>query len=182
MRRFAPHLLAGLVACGASGCSPALDRDLDIKFDPCAVAVRPAEGSSAAHKQSVQQALQLWDRVAALGLLAASVASATEAVASARLDPAATRVPVLVVAFQAAPHAFRGVYDDEHGRVFVNDALAGNARVLTIAHELGHAFGLDHVSPHVSPSVMNPGIVQVRPTPEDGGRLHAVWGECTVAG
>jgi predicted Zn-dependent protease len=47
-----------------------------------------------------------------------------------------------------------------------------------IAHELGHAFGLVHVSPDTRPSVMNPGNTTVAPNDGDRAALEALWGTC----
>ena len=59
---------------------------------------------------------------------------------------------------------------------FVNDDLAGGPLVVTIAHEIGHAFGLVHVSDR--PSVMNVGNLVVEPNTGDVTALVALWSTC----
>ena len=61
-------------------------------------------------------------------------------------------------------------------QVFINTDLAGEALAITIAHEIGHAFGLSHVPAGQYASVMNPNNLFVEPTPEDVGTLAMRWG------
>ncbi len=86
---------------------------------------------------------------------------------------------VLEVRFQHASGAFRGLYDDHAGLIYINDDVGdGRTLAIVVAHELGHAFGLYHVSPDVRASVMNPGNLDVAPTAEDLQTLTALWGVC----
>ncbi len=88
----------------------------------------------------------------------------------------AARLPV---EFEEAAPAFFGIYLDEEGRVVINRRLTEpHGRAVTIAHEMGHAFGLVHLEPETDISVMNPANLEVEPTPEDAGRLAEIWGRC----
>jgi hypothetical protein len=72
-----------------------------------------------------------------------------------------------------------GLYDDHMSVIYINDDLT-DAKTLAIvlAHEVGHAFGLVHVSPDVRRSVMNPGNLDVEPNDGDQRALEALWGVC----
>lgn len=151
---------AVIVSCGDGGG----DTTIDIVYDPCAVVVE-ARGSSQAQTLGVSQAVELWNRVAGLRLTLSG----------------AEDLPRLVLRFEDAASIFHGVYDDERGVIFINDDLDGDALVVTAAHELGHAFGLSHVSTRVRRSVMNPNNLTVSPTTEDVAKLHALWGNCEAS-
>jgi hypothetical protein len=81
------------------------------------------------------------------------------------------------IRFEPAAGAFRGLYDDETAVVFVNSSII-DPQILSIviAHELGHAFGLPHVTEY--PSVMAPGNITTPPTDADQRALEALWGIC----
>jgi hypothetical protein len=158
LRRLAPCLACLLVACGGEA-----DDRLDVTFDPCSTAVEPAAATEA-EWSGVEAAMLLWNDAAALRLAIAAEA------------PALRRI---VVRFEDAPHAFKGVYDDERGVVFVNRKITDpHERAVTIAHELGHAFGLPHVDSAERASLMNPANTAIEPTAEDVAALRALWGNC----
>lgn len=156
--------LALVLALASSSCAAEGDTALEIVFDPCTTRVAAAAGSSASEVASIDRALSLWNEAAALRL---------ERVVAPPSDT------VLEVSFVPSIAALRGVYDDEAGAIMVNRAIeADEPRALTVAHELGHAFGLLHVPPDERASLMNPGSPEVTPTPEDVGALLDLWGRC----
>ncbi len=131
-------------------------------YDPCSGVVVSAKNATAAELSSVDAAVDMW--VEAGGFLLTR---------EARPD-----WPVLEVKFERAPKAQHGVYDDERGLVFVNRRLEDSCeRAITIAHELGHAFGLWHVEGR--PSLMNEHNLSVRPTPADVDSVYQSWSSCT---
>jgi hypothetical protein len=84
----------------------------------------------------------------------------------------------------AIPLVFEsGVSPEEYGlyagsAIFMNDDLAAAPRSIVLAHELGHAIGLVHVTDRAS--VMNPGNLTIAPNAEDFASVVALWGTCPV--
>jgi predicted Zn-dependent protease len=81
-------------------------------------------------------------------------------------------IPV-VYESDAAPEEY-GLYAGS--AIYMNDDLDPDQRVIVLAHELGHAIGLVHVTDRSS--VMNPGNLVVTPTAEDAATVGQRWGTC----
>jgi hypothetical protein len=68
----------------------------------------------------------------------------------------------LPIGFERAAPAFFGLYRPDHGDILINRGLVDpTSRAITIAHEVGHAFGLAHVNGQRS--LMNPGNLVIPP-------------------
>jgi hypothetical protein len=133
-----------------------------VRFDACRpLTLLVDEGVSPSHLAGVRAAVELWNGRA-----------------STRLDVAtqAADVPVLPLHFQIAASPSHGLFDPQAGLVFVNDELTDHPLAVTVAHEIGHAFGLVHVTNRAS--VMAPGNLNVEPNAEDVNALAALWGPC----
>lgn len=154
------------IACAAAvvtGCSGSDAGPAAVIFDPCAplglaIAGTPTQPQS----DGVAAAVALWNTM-----------GRTRLTASAGPD-----APAIPVHFQFAASPDHGLYDGQLGVIFVNDDLTGEPLAVTLAHELGHAFGLVHVDPAARSSVMNPGNQSTPPTPADAGELAALWSRC----
>jgi predicted Zn-dependent protease len=90
-------------------------------------------------------------------------------------DASAASIPIH---FQFAASPDHGLYDGQRGVIFINDDLSGDPLAVTLAHELGHAFGLVHVDPGARSSVMNPGNLSTAPTAADAAQVAGLWGQC----
>jgi hypothetical protein len=139
----------GLALLG--GCSAGPEAGDGIVFDPCAPTLLslPTD-SSQAQRDSATAALALWQTAGGppLGVLPAGHDSAPQ--------------QVLPVGFQAAAPLFYGLYRPTQGDILINSELVQpQALAITIAHEIGHAFGLAHVTDHNS--LMNPGNLKIPP-------------------
>ncbi len=139
-----------------------------IVFDPCApVLMVPAGNTATDELASIDEGLALWDPVATLHVTLDEGSSA----------------PVLSIEFEDSAPFFHGIYLPDTADIVVNRRLGQSPeRAVTIAHEVGHAFGLPHVSPDERPSVMNPGNVTQVPTEADAQALSALWGNCPSVG
>lgn len=155
-----------LVACGGSS-----DATIDIVHDVCAPITLTAADATPLQLAGIDDAIALWQvgGVSALAFGAAPGGGGAPTAAAASIE----------IRFEAASPAFRGLYDDEAGVIYVNQVLTDPAPLaIVIAHELGHAFGLPHVEADERTSLMNPGNLVTPPTDGDLRALEAMWGAC----
>ena len=144
---------------GACAGTPATT-DIEKTVDACAPLALVSAAPTDVQNAGMDGAQQLWlDRGApALGLRAGAT---------------------MEVRFEDAGQPFHGLYDDQEGVIYINRAIMDDAVLsIVIAHELGHAFGLAHVSGRAS--LMNPGNTSVGPTAEDRAAVTALWGSCAA--
>lgn len=154
-------LLATVAACDQA---PS-DEHLDIVFDVCAPLTVVAPSATEAQRADIARGLDLWR---ARGITTLSLDGPAED-------------PTVAIRFEDAAPAFHGLYEDEVGVIYLNDDLTAEPLAVTVAHELGHAFGLWHVEAAERPSVMNPGNTRIVPNHGDLDELVALWGTCAGA-
>jgi hypothetical protein len=155
-------LFASAAGCGNGG----YQSDEWVAFDACAaLPIVPDAALTETQSAGIVAAMALWNERA-----------------GTRLTLATDRdVPGLPIHFQGAAPNFHGLYDAPNGQVYINTDLDGSALAVTIAHEIGHAFGLSHVSAGQRSSVMNPNNLVVEPTAEDVDTLAMRWGVCLAS-
>ena len=146
----------GTLTIMLSACSGA---SIETQFDPCAPLALVSSEATSEQLAAMRAAEGLWrDRGAPeFGLRADNT---------------------LRVDFSDTSTQYRGLYDDEPGIVHINKKVSDPELTIVIAHEVGHAFGLLHVSPDERISVMNPGNVKTPPTAEDQAAIADIWGTC----
>jgi len=163
----------------AVGCAPpdsSAPVEGAVRFDPCAKLVLLLDPDlPAAAAVDVGTGIGLWNQAAHARVVMGAV--------PADPDPSAALVPprALPLHFQAAGAPFHGFYDPAGAQIFINTDLAGHDRVVAVAHEVGHAFGLVHVPPGERRSVMNSGNLDQEPNAADVAALAQIWGECPAA-
>jgi len=134
---------------------------------PISLAVREPDAPTAAQRAGIDGALALW-RAHGVGTMSV-------------IDVAAAEPGAIELRFQPAALPFHGLYDDQTGTIYINSAIEDLSPLsITIAHELGHSFGLPHVPAAVRSSLMNPGNLVTPPTDADRAAVEALWGDCTV--
>jgi len=151
-----------------AGCTDESGGVPGLTFDACApldIGVSPALTTE--QMQGVTDALAMWNQAAGTALATPTATSST---------------PLIPLTFQVAAPPFHGLYDDRAGRIFVNQDLTDvDPLRITVAHEIGHAFGLPHVSASVRLSLMNSGNTTIGVTPGDVSALAALWGRCPTS-
>ena len=151
------------------GCADESAGGQGLTFDACApLAIGVSPELTAEQMEGVTDALAMWNQAAGTTL--------------GPMTMPATATPLVPLTFQAAAAAFHGLYDSRSGQIYVNQDLTDVAPLrITIAHEIGHAFGLPHVGASVRRSLMNSGNTTIGITPEDVDALAAIWGHCAPA-
>lgn len=146
-------MLASLVACSGGG-----DVTIDVTHDVCTPITISSPAATASQMTGIDDAFALWRSHGVDTLERGS-----EGVIEVRFEPAAG--------------LFFGLYDDENSVIYINAAITDPEKLqIVIAHELGHAFGLEHVTGRAS--LMNPGNFGVLPTAEDEAAVDALWRPC----
>jgi hypothetical protein len=175
--------LSDIVVC-AVGCADESAPISGLTFNACArldVGVAPA--LSAEQMQGVTDAMAMWNQAAGTALGPMTMLPGASSTTAEGVTNAVTPTPMVPLTFQVAAPPFHGLYDDRAGRIFVNQDLTDLGPLhITIAHEIGHAFGLPHVSPSVRLSLMNSGNTTIGVTPEDVDAVAAIWGRCAPLG
>jgi hypothetical protein len=132
---------------------------------PISLAVREPGEPTDAQRAGIDGALALW-RARGIGTMSV-------------IDGATAGPDAIELRFEPAALPFHGLYDDETGTVYINSAIEDLAPLsITIAHELGHSFGLPHVPVAERRSLMNPGNLVTPPTDADLAAIQALWGRC----
>jgi len=137
-----------------------------VKFDPCTPVTLVLDATATdAQVAGVAAGAALWNASAASDLLSAGFGGGAAG-------------PTLPIHFQVAAAPFHGLYDAPSGQVYINDDLTGDELAITIAHEIGHSFGLVHIPSNERASLMNPANLTVQPTAADVATLAGLWGRC----
>lgn len=149
--------MSALVILGG-GCGAPVDTTIDITHDPCAPLRVHAPAASPEQAAAITAATALWRDRGAPGI---------------GLDAPGS----IELVFATGNGAVRGHYDDEVGLIYINDRLPAAMLPIVIAHELGHAFGLEHEDDGVD-SLMVRGNTTITPTERDEANLALLWGTC----
>jgi hypothetical protein len=155
----ASSLVSVLLLC-AVGCGEPPPAGPEINFDACQdLVLAPDVGVTDAQLAGIRAGISLWNDRAGTRLSLSGAES----------------LPRLAIKFQQAAAPFHGLYDGARATVFINQDLRDAQQAIVIAHEIGHAFSLEHVGRR---SVMAPGNLDVEPTADDVEALASVWGAC----
>ena len=155
-----------MLALCAACASPEIFEE-GLVFDPCLTTnLRYDTSASSAEIAQIHEAAAMWNREVGSRLQAS-----LEDIGSDNTIP---------VHFEPAAGNFYGIYEPSTGEIFVNSKLPSEqSRRITLAHELGHAFGLQHVSGDLS--LMNSGNLETQITTRDVASLASLWGSCNQA-
>jgi hypothetical protein len=153
-----------------------------VLFDACQPLVLLADpAATSAQSAGVAAGIGFWNAAARTKLTLASAADGASAGPLAASPPEAASpdggTPLtLPVHFQQAAAPVHGLYDAPNGQIYINDDLTDHQLAVTLAHEVGHAFGLVHRTDQ--PSLMNPSNLMIEPQPVDIDTLETRWGAC----
>jgi hypothetical protein len=139
-----------LLLAVVAACGPSDPMTIAHTFDPCTLSYTTTATDD--QRTSIDQAIAMWNAHVVAG------------------------APAVAIEFEAAAPLDYGFYDDQASTIYVNTSLDGSKRTITLAHELGHAFGLFHVTGY--DSVMNPGNETIAPNARDAIAVQALWGVC----
>jgi hypothetical protein len=155
-------VLLACVTTGGLALSDVDEAEVPAFLDACRPTLLvPASDATAEEREGIAAASALWREVGG------PATSTTDRSQSQRM----------AIAFQPAAPPFFGLYRPEQGEIVVNRSLSEpTARAITIAHELGHAFGLRHVEGR--PSLMNRGNLQIPPGDLEVQMISARRGPC----
>jgi hypothetical protein len=165
--------LAGGCRAGDGGAT-----DAWLVHDPCqALTLALESGTAPERAAAVSDGAGMWNELAHTRLsVAVADGGPGEPTATDPDDPERPSIPIL---FQRAAAPSHGLYDPRRGVILLNAGFTDpRALAITLAHEVGHAFGLRHVDPADRASVMNPGNLALPPTEEDARALAELWGTC----
>lgn len=155
------------------------DEFIDIVFDPCETIFLEVQSTfSNEQYEAVRQAGRMWNDLLGSSIGISELAANMDVYqdGDAPFSVADRTIPVV---FDRAAEAFRGYYDDENGVIYINDRLAIENIAYTLAHEIGHSFGLFHIEKTNRISVMNHGNMSIAPNREDAKAVENLWGICT---
>lgn len=152
-----PVAAALLFACS----DPTAGDSTAIAYDPCQpLTVTTVGATSSLQRQAIDDAIAMW----------------RDAMPNTALDRDGDGES-LPVEFRAAAPFFHGIYVAHEGVILVNSGITERrALAITLAHELGHAFGLEHADGGMS--VMIRGNADIEPAAADVRALEARWGAC----
>jgi hypothetical protein len=153
------------VVLATTGCGPSeKDHVFDVTYNPCEpLAIRAASDLRPDEIDTIDRAVDMWNQAADVQLQSEPLADAVH----------------IPVRFEEGAGFINGYYDDEAGEVIINRNLADTReRTITLAHELGHAFGLRHVARDQRLSLMNAGNLDTELTERDTEALRARWPGC----
>jgi hypothetical protein len=161
-----------LAAAACAACTDPQASEGAGAHDACAPLAITTAAATPAEQAGIDGALALWRDHGVSAFDAALPGSMPAA-------PGGMPGTTIDIQFADAAAAFHGVYDPLADRVLINRDLTDPATVaIVVAHELGHVFGLVHISPAARLSLMNPGNLVTPPTDADQQAVEAMWGRC----
>jgi hypothetical protein len=185
--------LLSLAAASCDGTSTNTSFVSAVRVNPCEPAALLLDADATAEQEAgARAAVGLWNREARARLTVSRaspsqpVDAATNVAAEGGSDgshdgaaASPSAPPALPVHFRQAAAPSHGYFDPATGQVLINLSLRSHELAVVLAHEVGHAFGLVHVSGR--PSVMASGNLDVEPNAGDVAELVKLWGACAPA-